>query len=557
MRCRCCSLRMIGLVLLLLLCGGLASARAQGLYTDDVRHALTSMTAADWAHWQQRYDAARSAGGSFGVQSVEEFVKINTWYQAFADDGEARHEFTTARGDRIVCVDIRTQRSLLASGDDPDRLPAPPAIQRQPVRQPSSAWRVGSAGLDGSLDEFGRVRRCPGGSFPKLIPPIEQYYRFATLADVFRRLPGHSGPPPSVGNVSRSAGYDWSEADKYPYANYGLEAEFNLWQNYVQFPIEHSLAEVWNLGNYGGADMQSAEAGIYHSSYVTGNDDMTLFIYFTADNYVSTGCYNLDCPGFVQTDPSVVIGGAFENYSEYGGDQYSVKIGFIRSAEGDWWLYVNETAIGYYPFDLYDGGPLSVNGDVLMYGGEVYKYPATFDTLADMGSGRFSSEGYGYAAFIDNMVYYDLSLVERKAFDLKAYASTAAYWDIGDVHYSDDPDLSGTSMYYGGPGSTECNITSCSSGCCDGESNCQPGNDPAACGQNGDVCEVCADGATCVAGECQGGADDDTATDDDADDDADDDVTDDDTASSDDDTADDDSAGSKSGDDDGDSGCGC
>ncbi len=100
-----------------------------------------------------------------------------------------RHAFTTAWGDQIFCIDVRTQRALFAAGDDPDRLPLPPLVARKPTGAALVAGEhslpTGSAGLDGSLDDDGRVRRCPAGSFPKLIPPIEKYYRFPTLADIF------------------------------------------------------------------------------------------------------------------------------------------------------------------------------------------------------------------------------------------------------------------------------------------------------------------------------------------------------------------------------------
>lgn len=32
------------------------------------------------------------------------------------------------------------------------------------------------------------------------------------------------------------------------------------------------------------------------------------FVYFTANDYASTGCYDLDCAGFLQTNPSIALG---------------------------------------------------------------------------------------------------------------------------------------------------------------------------------------------------------------------------------------------------------
>jgi hypothetical protein len=50
-----------------------------------------------------------------------------------------------------------------------------------------------------------------------------------------------------------------------------------------------------------GSTLQTAEVGwqVYPQKY--GNSYPTLFIYWTADGYNRTGCYNLDCSAFIQT----------------------------------------------------------------------------------------------------------------------------------------------------------------------------------------------------------------------------------------------------------------
>jgi hypothetical protein len=41
-----------------------------------------------------------------------------------------------------------------------------------------------------------------------------------------------------------------------------------------------------------------------------GNTKPCLFVYWTADDYHSTGCYNLSCTAFVQTNKNWAFGGA-------------------------------------------------------------------------------------------------------------------------------------------------------------------------------------------------------------------------------------------------------
>ena len=62
-----------------------------------------------------------------------------------------------------------------------------------------------------------------------------------------------------------------------------------------------------------------------------------LFIYYTADNYSTTGCYNLSCGAFVQVNNSWYFGGGFSNYSTYGGAQYDFSAEYYLY-NGNWWL---------------------------------------------------------------------------------------------------------------------------------------------------------------------------------------------------------------------------
>uniref|UniRef100_A0A0D9YAD5 Neprosin PEP catalytic domain-containing protein n=1 Tax=Oryza glumipatula TaxID=40148 RepID=A0A0D9YAD5_9ORYZ len=59
---------------------------------------------------------------------------------------------------------------------------------------------------------------------------------------------------------------------------------------------------------------------VYPAMY--GDDKTRLFIYWTRDAYNRTGCYNLACSGFIQTNPQFVIGGSISPVSIYGGTQY-------------------------------------------------------------------------------------------------------------------------------------------------------------------------------------------------------------------------------------------
>jgi len=446
-------------------------ACAQGLYQPDVDAALASMSAADWAAAQQAYDAARAAVADFRVASVVEFIKINAWHRAFAGDGAVVHQFTMKSGEPISCIDIQTQRALAASGAALDRLPA---------ADPAASARAAAAfGLDGSPDELGRARRCPAGSFPKVIAPLAHWYRFATLRDIFRKNRDGAKPPAApalapVGGVKAPHHYGVVSASST--VNYlGLQADFSLWQVYTQLQADMSLMQLWVTGGSDGG-LQTAELGLQHCYDNFSNDNTDLFVYYTADDYQSTGCYNLDCGAFVQTNANVVLGAGFANYSSFGGAPVTLTLAFLRNEnDGNWYAWAAGASFGYYPNSLYNSAGLADNGQSLggIFGGELECDTYGLATLTDMGSGKFPTAGYEYAAFIENMKYVDMSSALQDWTDIASAATDPSYWDVGAVAFSTDRNLSGTSFYLGGPGSTDCSTAvNCSGQCCDANENC-------------------------------------------------------------------------------------
>jgi len=48
--------------------------------------------------------------------------------------------------------------------------------------------------------------------------------------------------------------------------------------------------------------------------------------YLQSDAYQATGCYNLLCSGFVQTNNRIAIGAAISPTSSYGGGQFDISL---------------------------------------------------------------------------------------------------------------------------------------------------------------------------------------------------------------------------------------
>ncbi|WVZ81619.1 hypothetical protein U9M48_028974 [Paspalum notatum var. saurae] len=57
-----------------------------------------------------------------------------------------------------------------------------------------------------------------------------------------------------------------------------------------------------------------------------GDNNTRLFSYWTRDAYQATGCYNLGCSGFIQTNNKIAIGGSISPVSIYGSSQHDINI---------------------------------------------------------------------------------------------------------------------------------------------------------------------------------------------------------------------------------------
>ncbi|THU71664.1 hypothetical protein C4D60_Mb04t03860 [Musa balbisiana] len=101
------------------------------------------------------------------------------------------------------------------------------------------------------------------------------------------------------------------------------ETTYNVWTPAVANTGEFSLSQFWLTSGTYPNDLNTIEAGW---QVLYGNGYPRFFIYWTADAYQSTGCYDLTCPGFVQTNNDIVVGGSINPTSTYDGEQSEMKL---------------------------------------------------------------------------------------------------------------------------------------------------------------------------------------------------------------------------------------
>ncbi len=305
-------------------------------------------------------------------------------------------------------------------------------------------------------DEFGNPLGCEAGTIPMGRITLEQLSNFETLQKFFEKGPNGAGHPLQPAKADPSATPTSAHAYSFTYQyvnNLGPSTNINLWRPYVYTNQNEifSLAQLWTIGTSSGPT-QTAETGWQNYPALYGNENSNLFIYWTADGYQHTGCYNLSCAGFVQTSSSLHLGAGFSNYSIFDGPQYEIQLQYYLY-QGNWWLSVGNTWVGYYPASIYKGGQLSKYSNLLEFGSEsVPGYFENVNVWPSEGSTLFASSGWSYAAYQRLIYYLNTSGTSVWASLTKDQPSPACYTINGPAYNSSW----GEYFYFGGPGGSGC-----------------------------------------------------------------------------------------------------
>ncbi|WOH16562.1 hypothetical protein DCAR_0936118 [Daucus carota subsp. sativus] len=230
---------------------------------------------------------------------------------------------------------------------------------------------------------------------------------------------------------------------------YGAKASINVWAPRVASRYEFSLSQMWVISGSFGNDLNTIEAGWQVSPELYGDNYPRFFTYWTTDAYQTTGCYNLLCSGFVQTNNRIAMGAAISPRSSYHGGQFDISILVWKDPKhGNWWLeFGSGTLVGYWPAFLFTH--LRTHATMVQYGGEVVNTRSSgYHTPTQMGSGHFAWEGFGKASYFRNLQVVDWGNNLIPLPNLRVLADHPDCYDIrGGINR-----VWGNYFYYGGPG---------------------------------------------------------------------------------------------------------
>ncbi|MQL81319.1 hypothetical protein Taro_013775 [Colocasia esculenta] len=356
-------------------------------------------------------------------------------------------------GDLIDCVHRHKQPALdhpLLKDHKIQRVP-PPRPRWKPDRGPRN-YTDGNSGPRGAWQTWHHVGHCPKGTVPIRRSTVGDVLRAKSLyhfGKKQRRLPlarNMEAPDVVSGNGHEHAiAYTGSSQEVY-----GAKATINVWDPSIQGSNEFSLSQIWVLsGSFDGSDLNSIEAGWQVSPELYGDSRPRLFTYWTSDAYQATGCYNLLCSGFVQTNNRIAIGAAISPVSSFSSNQFDITILIWKDPKlGNWWMgFGDNTLVGYWPAELFTH--LADHATMVEWGGEVVNTRSNGEhTATQMGSGHFAEAGFGQASYFRNLEIVDadnsLSAVES----ISTLAENTSCYNIR----SDANNDWGTYFYFGGPG---------------------------------------------------------------------------------------------------------
>lgn len=382
------------------------------------------------------------------VQDAAAFEQMRQHILSLYQGVNVTHSFMLD-SDHFDCVAVDQQPSVQILGLKEIATPPPASLLHKGAQANGSKSTEITSQLDPNKqsDEFGNSVKCEANTIPMRRVTLEEMSHFATLRNFLEKGPngaGHANDPNALTPSAHKYSYTYQYVN-----NLGGNSNLNLWSPYVYTSLGEvfSLSQEWYI-SYNGTT-QTAEVGWQNYPALYGGENSRLFIYYTADNYSTTGCYNLSCGAFVQVNNSWYFGGGFSNYSTYGGAQYDFSAEYYLY-NGNWWLALGGTWVGYYPGSVYRGGQMSRYAQLIEFGTE----GVGTTWFPPEGSGQWSSAGWSRAAYQRNLYYIA--------------SPTASYWDSLSVAqpsphcYSISGPYSSTSsgwavyFYEGGPGGTGC-----------------------------------------------------------------------------------------------------
>ncbi|KAH1214607.1 hypothetical protein GmHk_14G042300 [Glycine max] len=317
----------------------------------------------------------------------------------------------TKFGEIIDCIDINKQPAF----DHP--LLKNHKLQRKPNFKISSVKDSTTRFIFGlKKDQY-----CPTGTVP-----IQRITKEDLIGD--KLLNSHtltqSTPGDHFAEVSLVPGLG-------PY--YGVSGSLSIYNPKVE-KDQISSSTLWVQNG----DANRIEFGWHVNPRLYGDDKTHIYSRWTSDNYKKIGCFNMQCPGFVQTHKGIYLGTGVDNTSIHPSMDPITK---------SWWLSLESTTIGYFPIALFSNLALAEQGG---WGGRTHAPPGS--PSPPMGSGYFSDAGFVHACYFRQVSFKNGSIQDYGPEEYHVQTNTDNPSCFGVEYYGNLRRQVGYSLQFGGPG---------------------------------------------------------------------------------------------------------
>ncbi|KAM3316291.1 hypothetical protein ACQJBY_034430 [Aegilops geniculata] len=235
-----------------------------------------------------------------------------------------------------------------------------------------------------------------------------------------------------------------------PYENYyGLHATMDVYGHELK-QGQWSSTNFWvsHTGDGTKSSYNAIQVGWHIRPDRYGDSRPHFYTLWTRDGYDATGCYNMDCPGFVRADRAVIApGDAIHPVSHVPhGPIQNITLRVLKDkTSGDWWVHYGfnkkTTGVGYFPKSLFSY--LAQKANRMTFGAFVQSKGGLPNP--PMGSGAFPNGGKGRAAS-----FTDLRFIDQDGNSRPITADIPA--SITDAKCHSITPIKNGQCFYGGPG---------------------------------------------------------------------------------------------------------
>ncbi|KAI3896025.1 hypothetical protein MKW92_000903 [Papaver armeniacum] len=357
--------------------------------------------------------------------------------------------FMTKRGGTIDCIDINKQPAL----DHP--LLKDHIVQLRPSCIPKDSRFKTSSKLHQRWHNANLATyACPEGTVPIQRSSKEDLIRAKSISESFHLTRNNFHP--NVQSVEPYIQHDvWRNSFNAtpistPPVMHGLSAEISIDNPATQ---NDQLSASILLAEGGPADVFSTiMAGWMVAPTLYGDNHTHLTVFWR--NGPIDGCFNTQCPGFVQVDSSILVGNVFEHISEYGGNGYSFIGSIYQDVQSlNWWfnLTANNVSknIGYWPREIIPY--LTNTANYIAWGGLVRTPPNT--PTPPMGNGNFPDGDESKVSALLNLLYVDNTYTWVSPEDDSLWETRVDCPNCYGADYLENYPV-GKVLFFGGPGGT-------------------------------------------------------------------------------------------------------